>query len=60
MAIPLEVLYETLYHMIRASSANSFLHVYPHSPSRKHIVKLGFTGVYIFFLISAQSIDCGF
>ena len=42
-------------------------------PSRKHayiyfdpikphfyIVKLGFTGVYIFFLISASNIDCGY
>ena len=25
-----------------------------------HIVKLGFTGVYIIFLISAQNIDCGY
>ena len=24
-----------------------------------YIVKLGFTGVYIIFLISAQNIDCG-
>ena len=28
----------------------------PHS----YIVKLGFTGVYIIFLISAQNIDCGY
>ena len=31
--------------------------------SRKHayiIVKLGFTGVYIIFLIFAQTIDCGY
>ena len=25
-----------------------------------YIIKLGFTGVYIIFLISAQSIDCGY
>ena len=25
-----------------------------------HIVKLGFTGVYIIFHISAQNIDCGY
>ena len=25
-----------------------------------HKVKLGFTGVYIIFLISAQNIDCGY
>ena len=43
------------------------------TPSRKHayiiltplkphfyIVKLGFTGVYIIFLIFAQNIDCGY
>ena len=28
--------------------------------SHFHIVKLGFTGVYIIFLISAQNIDCGY
>ena len=27
--------------------------------SNFYIVKLGFTGVYIIFLISAQNIDCG-
>ena len=25
-----------------------------------HMAKLGFTGVYIIFLISAQNIDCGY
>ena len=25
-----------------------------------YIVKLGFTGVYIIFIISAQNIDCGY
>ena len=31
------------------------------TPLKPHfyIVKLGFTGVYIIFLISAQNIDCG-
>ena len=28
--------------------------------SHFYIVKLGFTGVYIIFLISAQNIDCGY
>ena len=28
--------------------------------SHFHIVKLGFTGVYIIFLISAQNIECGY
>ena len=28
--------------------------------SRKHAYIMGFTGVYIIFLISAQNIDCGY
>ena len=31
----------------------------PHKP-HFYIVKLGFTGVYIMFLISVQNIDCGY
>ena len=31
----------------------------PHKP-HFYIVKLGFTGVYIIFLISAKNIDCGY
>ena len=31
----------------------------PHKP-HFYIVKLGFTGVFIVFLISAQNIDCGY
>ena len=36
--------------------------LYNTDPIKPHfyIVKLGFTGVYIIFLISAQSIDCGY
>ena len=30
------------------------------TPSNPYIVNLGFTGVYIIFLISAQNIDCGY
>ena len=32
------------------------------TPLKPHIyiVKLGFTGVYVIFLISAQNIDCGY
>ena len=35
--------------------------LYSFDPIKPHfyIVKLGFTGVYIIFLISAQNIDCG-
>ena len=37
-------------------------YLYNFDPLKPHIyiVKLGFTGVYIIFLISAQNIDCGF
>ena len=37
-------------------------HTYNFDPLKPHfyIVKLGFTGVYIIFLISAQNIDCGY
>ena len=36
--------------------------IYNFDPFKPHfyIVKLGFTGVYIIFLISAQNIDCGY
>ena len=37
-------------------------HVYNFDPLKPHfyIVKLGFAGVQIIFLISAQNIDCGY
>ena len=36
--------------------------IYNFDPLKPHLytVKLGFTGVYINFLISAQNIDCGY
>ena len=36
--------------------------LYNFDPLEPHfyVVKLGFTGVYIIFLISAQNIDCGY
>ena len=36
--------------------------LYNFDPLKPHFytVKLGFTGVYIIFLISAQNIDCGY
>ena len=36
--------------------------LYKFDPLKPHfyIVKLGFTGVYIIFLISAQNMDCGY
>ena len=37
-------------------------YLYNFDPRKPHfyIVKLGFTGVYIIFLISGQNIDCGY
>ena len=41
---------------------NTKTYLYNFDPFKPHfyIVKLGFTGVYIIFLISAQNIDCGY
>ena len=38
------------------------IYLYNFDPLKPHfyIVKLGFTGVYIIFLISAKKIDCGY
>ena len=41
---------------ITKTRLNSFDPLKPHC----YIVKLGFTGVYIIFLITAQNIDCGY
>ena len=55
--------------LIRLTSARQFFehpitktYLYNLDPLKPHfyIVKLGFTGVYIIFLISAQNIDCGY
>ena len=45
-----------LNHSITKTCLYNFDPLKPHF----YIVKLGFTGVYIIFLISAQNIDCGF
>ena len=41
---------------------NETMPIYNIDPLKPHfyIVKLGFTGVYIIFLISAQNLDCGY
>ena len=44
------------YVYIPKISLYNFDHLKPHF----YIVKLGFTGIYIIFLISAQNIDCGY
>ena len=44
------------YHFITKTCLYNFDPLKPHF----YIVKLGFTGVYIIFLISAQNKDCGY
>ena len=45
-------------------SQKTYMYLYYFDPLKPnfyiHVVKLGFTGVYIIFLISAQNIDCGY
>ena len=44
---------------LKASRKHAYIMLTPLNPTFIHcIVKLGFTGVYIIFLISAQNIDC--
>ena len=51
---------EALLMSITASSRkHTYVVVTPLKP-HLYIVKLGFLGVYIIFLISAQNIDCGY
>ena len=38
----------------------TYLHNFDPLKPHFYIVKLGFTGVYIIFLISVQNIDCGY
>ena len=47
---------EELETVIRKTCLYNFDPLKPHF----YIVKLGFTGVYIIFLISAKNIDCGY
>ena len=47
---------------LRVSLSITKTYLYNFDPLKPHlyIVKLGFTGVNIIFLISAQNIDCGY
>ena len=58
---------KALGRMVESSYTHAFYIItktclYNFDPLKPHfyIVKLGFTGVYIIFLISAQNIDCGY
>ena len=48
--------------MRQGTPAITKTYLYKFDPLKPHFytVKLGFTGVYIIFLISAQNIDCGY
>ena len=49
-------------HCVGSWSIITKTYLYNFDPLKPHfyIVKLGFTGVYIIFLISAKNIDCGY
>ena len=49
-------MYKGPLHIITKTRLYSFDPLKPHF----YIVKLGFTGIYIIFLISAQNTDCGY
>ena len=54
-----------LITVVAKDISNAFItktYLYNFDPLKPHfyIVKLGFTGVYIIFLISAHNIDCGY
>ena len=46
--------------MIQTDIRKTYLYNFDPLKPHFYIVKLGFTGVYIIFLISAQNIDCGY
>ena len=49
-----------LFHMVHPIITKTCLYNFDPFKPYFYIVKLGFTGVYIIFLISAQNIDCGY
>ena len=51
---------ETLTLNTDLSISKTCLYIFDPLKSHFYIVKLGFTGVFIIFLISAQNIDCGY
>ena len=49
-----------MFTIINVFIAKSYLYNFDSLKHHFYIVKLGFTGIYIIFLISAQNIDCGY
>ena len=48
-----------LHSLISVITKTCFYNFNPPKP-HFYVIKLGFTGVYIIFLVSAQNIDCGY
>ena len=49
-----------IFFSIQQCITKTYLYNFDALKPHFYIVKLGFTGVYIIFLISAQNIDCGY
>ena len=52
--------YFILFHFVLLFITKTYLYNFDPLKPHFYIIKLGFTGVYIIFLISAQNIDCGY
>ena len=50
----------SLHYKLQKSITKTYLYNFDPLKPHFYIVKLGFTGVYIIFLISTQNIDCGY
>ena len=50
----------TVHFLICINITKTYLYYFDPLKPHFYIVKLGFAGVYIIFLISAQNIDCGY
>ena len=59
LKVYISVVLPTLLYVCETSRKHAYIILTPLNPTFKKF-KLGFTGVYIIFLISAQNIDCGY
>ena len=50
----------TFSHVVAYNITKTYLYNFDPLKPDFYIVKLGFTGVYIIFLFSAQNVDCGY
>ena len=58
--MPFNVIVNLTFTNVLASITKTCLYSFDPIKPHFYIVKLGFTDVYIIFLISAQNIDCGY